>query len=337
MRNERRLDDTTERPRDSNICAVDDRRHTRLTVSMLHANPTLTPATERKLEALDDLHTRLASAFAALDAPRRSTLRAAARATAVAASAAIEGFHVTPDEAFALVTRQISADAAQPSQLAVAGCVNAMDHVDILASDPGFRWLDRVILDLHYDACAFQHDKAPGRWRTTGVGVVDGFGRMLYRAPAAEEVPGLMDKVVDWLAGGDLDAHVVVRGAMAHLHIVSVHPFRDGNGRVSRIVQALVLARCKQLAPELMTIEQHLWKHRPAYYEQLQRLHGPRYDPRRSAADWVAFCVEAHVEQACRWLEYAREAPTDDRPPRYVGAGEGSPDLARAAEGNLDR
>jgi fido (protein-threonine AMPylation protein) len=45
-----------------------------------------------------------------------------------------------------------------------------------------------------------------------------------------------MGETVDWLQDGDVDAHVVVRAAMAHLHVVSVHPFRDGNGRISRIV-----------------------------------------------------------------------------------------------------
>ena len=67
-----------------------------------------------------------------------------------------------------------------------------------------------------------------------------------------------MDEVVEWLEHGDLDAHVAVRAAMAHLHVVSVHPFRDGNGRISRIVQSLVLARQGLLAPEFSSIEEYL-------------------------------------------------------------------------------
>src|SRR5579863_9595859 len=60
-----------------------------------------------------------------------------------------------------------------------------------------------------------------------------GDGRTLYQAPDAEQVPPLMAEVVDWLQDGDRATHVVVRAAMAHLHLVSVHPFRDGNGRIS--------------------------------------------------------------------------------------------------------
>jgi len=117
-----------------------------------------------------------------------------------------------------------------------------------------------------------------------------------------------MAEVVSWLDQGDLDAHVVVRAAMAHLHVVSVHPFRDGNGRVSRIVQSLVLARDGLLSPEFASIEEHLGEHTPAYYEQLQRAHGSTYDAGRDAGEWVAFCVTAHLDQARRRLAQVRQA-----------------------------
>lgn len=140
--------------------------------------------------------------------------------------------------------------------------------------------------------------------------VVDGRGRVVYQAPPAGEVPGLMAEVVAWLDRGDRDAHVVVRAAMAHLHVVSVHPFRDGNGRVSRIVQSLVLARDGLLTPEFASIEEHLGEHTRAYCEQLQRAHGRTYDPGRDVGDWVAFCVRAHLDQARRRLAQVQDAAT---------------------------
>ena len=71
-----------------------------------------------------------------------------------------------------------------------------------------------------------------------------------------------MLEVAEWLEHGDLDAHIVVRAAMAHLHAVSVHPFRDGNGRISRILQSLVLARSGLLAPEHFRRELYGPQHR---------------------------------------------------------------------------
>jgi Fic family protein len=119
-----------------------------------------------------------------------------------------------------------------------------------------------------------------------------------------------MGAVVEWLDRGDLDAHVVVRAAMAHLHFVSVHPFRDGNGRVSRIVQSLVLAREGLLAPEFVSIEEYLGRSTGTYYATLQKVQGGTYRPERDAAAWVRLCVQAHVEQARLRLEQVAEAGT---------------------------
>src|SRR2546428_3570187 len=112
-----------------------------------------------------------------------------------------------------------------------------------------------------------------------------------------------MAEVVDWLGNGDLDADVVVRAAMAHLHTVSVHPFRDGNGRISRIVQSLVLAREGLVSPEFASIEEYLGAHTPEYYRVLQSVQGGRYEPERDATEWIAFCIEAHLAQARQRLE----------------------------------
>jgi hypothetical protein len=72
-----------------------------------------------------------------------------------------------------------------------------------------------------------------------------------------------MGEVIRWLDGPAESAHAVVRAAMAHLQVVSVHPFGDGNGRISRIVQSLVLALDRLLAPEFVTIEEYSTRTRP--------------------------------------------------------------------------
>jgi Fic family protein len=95
---------------------------------------------------------------------------------------------------------------------------------------------------------------------------------------------------------------------MVHLHLVSVHPFRDGNGRIARIMQSLVLARDGLLAPEFISIEEYLGHNTEAYYATLQQVQGGAYQPERDATPWVAFCIEAHIEQARRRLDQLAEA-----------------------------
>jgi Fic family protein len=177
-----------------------------------------------------------------------------------------------------------------------------------MALDPAFRWLDRVILDLHFDACSFQRAEQPGRWRSGAVGITGSDGHLVYKAPDATEVPGLMAEVIEWLDEGDPDAHVVVRAAMAHLHVVSVHPFHDGNGRVSRIIQSLVLAREGLMSPEFGSIEEYLAAHTAGYYEALNEAHGPTYQPDRDVSGWLAFCVDAHLAQARQRLSQVEDA-----------------------------
>jgi Fic family protein len=274
---------------------------------VLFETPTPTRELTERLRELDELRAKL-NHETRRPGPWMGVLRRLVRATTVSKSTAIEGFLVSDADAVSLVSGESHAGPEETDRLAVECYARAMDHVTAMAEDPAFRWLDRVILALHFDACSFQHDARPGRWRTGAVGIVDGRGRVVYQAPDADDVPGLMAEAVEWLEHGDRDAHVVVRAAMAHLNVVSVHPFRDGNGRVSRIVQSLVLVRDGLLSPEFASIEEYLGEHTSAYYEILQRTHGPTYDPTRSADAWVEFCVEAHLQQARRRLDQIREA-----------------------------
>lgn len=224
-------------------------------------------------------------------------------------SVSIEGFTVPVGEAAALVAGDEQPPADDENRLAVASYARAMDHVGIMAIDPGFSWSDRTVLDLHFDACHFQRDKLPGLFRTGPIHVTSPRGGPpAYEGAAAETVPTLMAEAVDWLQNGDLDTHVVVRAAMAHLHVVSIHPFRDGNGRISRIVQSLVLAREGLISPEFSSIEEYLGHHTQQYYAVLRQVQAGSYQPERDAAPWVRFCVTAHIEQARQRLEQLGQA-----------------------------
>ncbi len=275
---------------------------------MLFTTPKIAGELRTQLEEMDELRSRLGSETGGAG-PWLGALRRQVRASSAESSISIEGFHVPAEEAVSLVAGDGAPEPDDESQMALAGYARAMDHVGAMAADPGFRWSERVILDLHFDACGFQRDQTPGLWRTGPIGITapDGHG-LVYVGPDAEQVPALMAEVVDWLERGDLDAHVVVRAAMAHLHVISVHPFRDGNGRVSRIVQSLVLARERLLAPELGSIEEYLGHHTSAYYAVLAETQGGRYQPRRGASPWVAFCVQAHLEQARQRLAQLAQA-----------------------------
>lgn len=274
---------------------------------MIYATPKITGSLRDRLEELKDLRDRLERQGTQ---PTRwmGSLRRQVRAASAAGSTSIEGFSVTPEEASELVDRQAAGPDENENRRAVACYARAMDHVGTMATDPTFRWLDRVVLDLHFDACWFQRDKDPGLWRTGPIGVTGADGALEYRGPDGEEVPGLIAEVIAWLATGDPKAEGIVRAAMAHLNLISVHPFRDGNGRVSRIVQSLVLALEGEGAAELISIEEYLAAHTQDYYAALREVQAGSYQPQRDATSWVEFCVEAHIAQAHQRLRQIERA-----------------------------
>jgi Fic family protein len=308
---------------------------------MIYKTPPLGKELSYRLEELDRLRAALHREVST-PSPWLATLRRQAKVASVESSVSIEGFTVPENEAAAIVDRGEATDAADDNRMAVACYTRAMDHVGTMAIDPQFGWCERVVLDLHFDACLFQRDKSPGLWRTGPVGVTGPDGHLIYQAPEGDEVVPLMREVVEWLRSGDSATHVVVRGAMAHLHTVSVHPFRDGNGRISRLVQSLVLALDGLLSPEFASIEEYLAAHTPDYYAVLQRVQGGSYHPERDATEWVGFCVEAHLAQAqarlqqieaagARWAILEEIVETRDWPDRLVIA------LEQSLIGGTDR
>ncbi|MGH2878816.1 MAG: Fic family protein [Solirubrobacteraceae bacterium] len=275
---------------------------------VLYAAPQLDATLEAELATFDallgELAGRSASAGRWLGALRRQW-----RAASAESSIEIEGFSVPEEERVAVASGAEPADPTDEDRMALSCYARAMDHVGVMAADPGFEWVDRVILDLHFDACYFQKDKNPGQYRSRGVEVTSpGGGPPAYIGPPHETVPHLMRETLRWIAASDPQAHLIVRAAMAHLHVVSVHPFRDGNGRISRIVQSLVLALGGLLAPEFVTIEEYLGENTTSYYAALQAVQAGSYKPERDATPFVRFCIAAHIAQARRRLRQLEEA-----------------------------
>ncbi len=260
------------------------------------------PSSDRHLRAqlavFDDLREQLGDQ-AGLAGRWLGGLRRQWRAASAESSIEIEGFHVPEEERLALAGGVDLPDPDDEDRMALSCYARAMDHVGVMSVDPTFHWDARVVLDLHFDACYFQRDKQPGQYRGGGIEVTSpGGGPPAFVGPPAEEVPTLMDEIMAWLAREESDTHLIVRAAMAHLQLVSVHPFREGNGRIARILQSLVLARGGLLATELVSIEEYLGRNTGAYYAALQAVQGGAYQPGRDATPWVRFCVAAHIEQA---------------------------------------
>jgi len=85
-------------------------------------------------------------------------------------------------------------------------------------------------------------DNVPGRFRTFSVTVGSEDTGGVHRGAPAESISKLMDQYTRFINSNKLKAtHPVIRALLAHFYLVTIHPFGDGNGRVSRLVEAGIL------------------------------------------------------------------------------------------------
>ena len=235
-------------------------------------------------------------------------LRRVSFARAIRASNSIEGYNVSVDDAVAACEGEEPLDAQTEAWAAVTGYRVAMTYVLQLADDPHFEYSAALLRSLHF--MMMQHDlrKNPGRWRPGPIYVRDEqLEEIVYEAPDALGVPGLIEELVRDLNANDDGVPDLVHGAMAHLNLVLIHPFSDGNGRMARCLQTLTLARTGVLAPAFSSIEEYLGMNTSEYYDILLRVGGGSWDPRRDTQPWIRFCLTAHFRQATTLLRRMRE------------------------------
>jgi Fic family protein len=265
----------------------------------------------REVEVLAEIDRHRQDLRYAISAPRRwsGLLRRTTFARAVQGSNSIEGYNVTLDDAIAAVAGEEAADPNEEAWLAVTGYRDAMTFVLQKVDDPYFTLSEEVLKALHFMMVKHDLAKNPGRWRSGPILVIDEkTGDQVYEAPPAESVPGLMSELIASIEGTDnASVHSIVQAAMAHLNLVMIHPFSDGNGRMGRCLQTLVLAKSGVISPTFSSIEEYLGRNTQAYYDILAEVGQGRWNPAKSATPWVRFCLTAHYRQVMTLLRRTRE------------------------------
>jgi Fic family protein len=143
----------------------------------------------------------------------------------------------------------------------VKNALAAYDRFDIWRSDA-----EKDLLEVHRLLMSGLIDEA-GKYRRGGVGVMAG-KRVIHLAPPADRVPQLMDDLFNWLAA--TDAHPLIASSVFHYEFEFIHPFADGNGRMGRLWQNLILARWNPLFADI-PVESLIFAHQGEYYQALQK------------------------------------------------------------------
>jgi Fic family protein len=234
-------------------------------------------------------------------------LRRMAYARAMRGSNSIEGYNTTVTGAMAALDGDELIDSTEETWIVLLGWRTAMSYVVQLADDPYFSFSQGLIKSLHY--MMMQHDinKHPGKWRPGAIYIKnEETGENVYEGPSAESVNGLIEELVAYLNDPQDDSNVKVRAAMVHLNLVMIHPFSDGNGRMSRCLQSLVLAREKILDPRFCSMEEYLGYKQREYYDVLAEVGAGKWRPERDARPWVRFCLTAYHRQSHNLIRWSR-------------------------------
>jgi len=108
--------------------------------------------------------------------------------------------------------------------------------------------------------------KRAGKWRNVNVGVGSREG-VSHVAPPHDRVPQLMGELFDWL--GTSDEHLLIKSCVFHYEFEFIHPFSDGNGRIGRLWQSVILHHWRPLFAAIPT-ESIVRDHQEAYYQAIE-------------------------------------------------------------------
>ncbi|HQG46442.1 MAG TPA: Fic family protein [bacterium] len=234
----------------------------------------MTPEITRLVAAISEIVGRFSPAADILITPR---LRRENRIRSIQGSLAIEQNSLSLDQ----VTAVIQGKRVLGAPREIQEVRNAFAAYEALSS-----WSPAEMADLlaaHRLLMAGLVDE-PGAFRRGRVGVFKD-QQIIHVAPPAQRVPKLMGDLLQWLK--TTPEHPLIAGCLFHYEFEFIHPFADGNGRMGRLWQTLILS---QWQPWLafVPVESVVRERQAAYYEALRQS-----DQQADATNFVVFMLEA--------------------------------------------
>ncbi|MFA6593022.1 MAG: Fic family protein, partial [Bacteroidales bacterium] len=142
-----------------------------------------------------------------------------------------------------------------------------------------------------------------GRFRIDPMKVISGTierEKVHYRAPEADAVPSEMQKLLEWF-NSDSTPKDYIKSAVAHFWFVSIHPFDDGNGRISRAIADMALSQADDSPLRFFSISRQTNKEKTKYNDILESCQKGTCDI-SSWVEWYLDCMLRAIENADEML-----------------------------------
>mgnify|MGYP002767562229 CR=1 FL=1 len=185
-------------------------------------------------------------------------LRKANRIRTIHSSLAIEGNKLTESEVRDIINgKNIVAPIKEIQEVK-----NAIKTYEMYPHLDAFKENDLLKAHAQMMEAIIDH---PGKYRRGGVGVFSEHG-LVHMAPPADRVPYLMGDLFAWLKQSK--DHLLIRSCVFHYEFEFIHPFSDGNGRIGRLWQSLILGKLHPLF-EHLPVENMVFSNQQAYYDAI--------------------------------------------------------------------
>lgn len=244
------------------------------------------------------------------------SLRRIATIESAGSSTRIEGAKLSDDEVEKLIGNLGKESFQSRDEQEVAGYAYVMESIQTAWQD--LRIAESILLQLHRDLLRYsdKDGRHRGQWKALNnhVAAFDTNGKQIgivFETASPFETPMLMEKLLGWHAKEEADPilHPLLRIAVFNVVFLAIHPFQDGNGRLSRVLTNLMLLRAGYAYASYTSLESVIEHNKEAYYLALRRTQTSF----REAADWepwILFFLRALKFQIGRLRERLAESPT---------------------------
>ena len=200
-------------------------------------------------------------------------LEAVAKIQSIKSSNAMEGI-VTSDERIAAIVNQNSAP-LNHNEAEIAGYRDALNEIHLGFEHIDFR--ERDILRLHEIMMSLAGYEYGGQYKTDDNVILevdaDGYRRVRFRPTPTKETPKAMEQLelAYMEARSDANINQLLLIPCVILDFLCIHPFRDGNGRMSRLLSLLLLYKNGFDAGKYVSFEEQINNYKDYYYEALRQ------------------------------------------------------------------
>ncbi|MBO6575596.1 MAG: Fic family protein [Rhodothermales bacterium] len=248
---------------------------------------------------------------------RLDALKRVATIESIGSSTRIEGARLSDSEVERLLANLEVGSFETRDEQEVAGYAEVMDTIfgswqDLPVSENYILQLHGILL-RHSEKDAWHH----GRYKSSPNHVVtrDASGQevgVVFETASPVETPVRMAELVDWYNGTRTENHALLRIATFVVVFLAIHPFQDGNGRLSRALTTLLLLKAGYAYVPFSSLESVIEGSKQQYYVALRRTQSTLRSEEPDFMPWLRYFLQSLDEQAVR---LARKLEAQSGPP----------------------